>query len=294
MADEKAKAPARKKAAAMSVHKALREARVELCGAGIGKDKQAPEAVGGYKFRGIDEIYNVIGPLMAKYGLSMLPQAQDVRHTTFEVTRRRNNQQVQQTMQHFLVKVRYLLVADGAEDELEVIVYGEASDANDKGMNKAMTSAYKNAVFQTFAPPLDGVADMDSESTEDPAGPPAKAKEQPKSKAPAKSEAPPADAPVDKETGEIQQGEFISAEDAKSVQMAVANAGIDETGFFAWIKVKKGAYTQIPAGKLGKINETLKEKLREKTVADAKALAEQTSPPAETVSDDDLNDDIPF
>ena len=294
MTDEKKPAAktraAQKKAApkeVLSIHEAMQKARIELCGAGISKDGQAPAAVGGYKFRGIDDIYNVIGPLMAKYGISMLPQVQNVEHTSFQSQRMRNGNPVAVNTQHYLVTVRYILTVDGDEDTFQVEVYGEASDTADKGMNKAMTSAYKNAVFQTFAPPLDGTPiDMDSESTEDPAGPPPRPNTQPKKE----QVAPPADAPVDKSTGEV----LVSAEDARSIQMAVKNAGIDETGFFAWIKVKKGAYDQIPAGKLERINETLKEKLREKTVADAKALAEQAAPAPAAPTDDDLDDDVPF
>ena len=144
----------------MNIHEALKQARVELCGAGISKEGQAPAAMGGYKFRGIDDIYNVIGPLMAKYGISFLPQVQDVIHNVYKSVV--NNKD--RTTQHYVVKVRYVISADEGEP-IFCEVYGEAADTADKGMNKAMTSAYKNAIFQTFAPPLNGTPiDMDTRS----------------------------------------------------------------------------------------------------------------------------------
>ncbi len=270
MATKKAETPP--KAATLpplpvDVHEALRLARIELCGQGISKEGQAPAAVGGYKFRGIDDIYNVIGPLMAKYGIVMRPLVQDLTHNTY------TNKQGRVT-QHYIVRVRYVVsVNSDRADEVSVEVYGEAADTADKGMNKAMTSAYKNAVFQLFAPPLAGTPmDMDGGDT-----------------VPRDSEQ---DAP-DVSGERTQLGEppperdpsrgTISAADAKAVQMALPNAGIEEAAFFAWLKLPKGAYDQIPMRRLPQINERLKELIREKSVAQAQAQAEQGA-----------DDDLPF
>lgn len=154
----------------MNIFEALDAARVELCGSGIGKDQKAPANIGGYAFRGIDDIYNVIGPLLAKYKITFTPMVENVEHTPYQTT----NQQGQvRTTHHYLVTVTYLLTcSETPEMTTQVKVYGEAADTADKGMNKAMTSAYKNAVFQTFAPPLKGVPlDMDQRTTVDEAGP---------------------------------------------------------------------------------------------------------------------------
>ncbi|HEY6407716.1 MAG TPA: hypothetical protein VIY29_09640, partial [Ktedonobacteraceae bacterium] len=40
----------------------------ELSKVGIAKDRNNTQQ--GYKFRGIDQVYNVLSPLLAKYGLS--------------------------------------------------------------------------------------------------------------------------------------------------------------------------------------------------------------------------------
>lgn len=280
--------PAAKKAppavAITSIHDALQQARIELCGAGISKDNQAPDAVGGYKFRGIDDIYNVIGPLMAKYGISMTPQVVNLNHHTYDDEVKRNGRNGSYTQkrrtQHYVIQVQYVL-AHGSDPEkiITACVFGEAMDTADKAMNKAMTSAYKNAVFQLFAPPLAGTP-MDMDGGEAPIDSESDVVDTSTTTA---AEPPPAAPPQEPPA-------FISAEDAKAVEIARNNAGIDEASFFAWIKVKKGAYTQIPAAKLEKINEVLKEKIREKSVADAKALADQKS----TNAGDDLDDDIPF
>lgn len=139
-----------------NVHQALQAARIELCGEGISKDRQAPQAVGGYAFRGIDDIYNVIGPLLAKYGISFTPQVEDIKHHTRSDAKGR-------VVNHYVLRCAYLITFAGDPDKcISVTVFGEGMDTADKGLNKAMTSCYKNAIFQTFAPPLTGTPlDMD-------------------------------------------------------------------------------------------------------------------------------------
>lgn len=54
----------------MSVYKAINAVQAALSKIGIAKDKQAQ----GYKFRGIDDVYNAISPLLAEHGLCILPR----------------------------------------------------------------------------------------------------------------------------------------------------------------------------------------------------------------------------
>lgn len=263
-----------------SVAQALQDARIELCGAGIGKDKQAPATVGGYFFRGIDDIYNVVGPLLAKYGITVTPRVQNMDRFTYP------NRQGNQTL-HYIVRVAYEFTT-GLEGDEPIIaeVYGEASDTMDKGVNKAMTSAYKNAIFQVFAPPLSATPlDMDTQAPSNPADSesdevPQAEYQQPEQPPVAAQEAPP-EQPV----------QHISEADANSIRTAVQAAGIAEQAFFQWIKVPVGQYGQIKTTQLQVINDTLKEKIRERSKQQAQELAEQTQPPADEV---DFEDDIPF
>lgn len=138
----------------MNIHEAINQAKTELCGIGIGKDRRNDHQ--NYNFRGIDDIYNVIGPLLTKYKITLSPMVQEVHHETYP---RQNG-----ITHHYIVKVVYVAVCmEEPETAINIAVFGEGADTQDKGMNKAMTSAFKNCVFQTFMPPLSSTPlDMDS------------------------------------------------------------------------------------------------------------------------------------
>ena len=127
----------------------------------IAKDRTAPEGAGGYKFRGIDDMYNVIQPLMAKHGVFCAPEvlaseseryAKDTGKASFRVT----------------VRVRHRFYAsDGSYIDSTTI--GEGLDSSDKASLKAMSSAMKSAFIETFSIPTKEMSDLVSEDA--PAGP---------------------------------------------------------------------------------------------------------------------------
>ena len=49
----------------MSVYKAINAVQAELAKTGISKDRTNTQG-SGYKFRGIDDVYNSVSPLLAK------------------------------------------------------------------------------------------------------------------------------------------------------------------------------------------------------------------------------------
>ena len=57
----------------MKVYKAINAVQTELSTIGITKDRTNLQG-SGYKFRGIDDVYNAISPLLAKHGLCILPR----------------------------------------------------------------------------------------------------------------------------------------------------------------------------------------------------------------------------
>lgn len=120
---------------------------------GISKDRK--NQAQGYSFRGIDDMYNTLAPVLAKAKLVVLPSFSD-RH----VVERANKNGTAL----FYVTLRADFTFRSAEDgsEVKVTTYGEAMDSGDKATNKAMSAAFKYALMQTFTIPTEG--DNDSEN----------------------------------------------------------------------------------------------------------------------------------
>jgi hypothetical protein len=115
-----------------------------------------------YKFRGIDDIYNVLQPALVAHGLVIIPQLVSWERSHYQSSNDRS-------MQLCTVDVNYLISHNGAS--LTARVVGEGADRGDKAMNKAMTSAFKNFFFQVFVPPtiLQGTdSEFDSPELGDP------------------------------------------------------------------------------------------------------------------------------
>ena len=124
----------------------------------VGKDQK--NTYQNYNFRGIDDVYNVVGPALMKSDLVVLPTL--LEHTVTNVQTSGNKA----TFQHFAT-VKYTCVSTKDCTRTEVIVKGESVDNSDKGLNKAMSAAYKLFAFQTFCIPLEGSSgDTESESIE--------------------------------------------------------------------------------------------------------------------------------
>jgi len=111
----------------------------------------------GYKFRGIDDVFNALHPALLKAGVVVLPCVEKCERHTLSTAKGGEHQLVE-------VVVEYQFVArDGSS--VSVRVAGEGSDRGDKAVNKAMSSAYKTAMFQVFCIPVEGDSGaVDSES----------------------------------------------------------------------------------------------------------------------------------
>lgn len=139
------------------VYSAIAEVTAELAKKGVGKDQT--NSYDNYKFRGIDDVYNALAPLLAKHKLCVLPNVLDR-----EVVERVNQKGT--ALFYVTVKVEYHFVS--AEDGSSHIVgsVGEAMDRGDKATNKAMSAAYKYACFQAFCIPTEGDNDSETETHE--------------------------------------------------------------------------------------------------------------------------------
>lgn len=120
----------------------------------------------GYKFRGIDDVYNAVHPLLAKH--KVFPACEILDKTTSERETKAGG-----TLFCVQIKSKYTFYADdGSSISTEAI--GEGMDSADKASNKAMSSAYKYALFQLLCIPTEAV---DSENDNYEVAPQRKAQE---------------------------------------------------------------------------------------------------------------------
>lgn len=120
---------------------------------GITKDRDAPQAAGGYRFRGIDEMYNVLCGLTAEHGLTMFPRVIGEPKIEFQKNAKGN----MQTHVFLVIEVKYVSAEDGSSDT--GVYLGEAIDTGDKAANKAMSAAFKYAHIMPFQIPTHGESD---------------------------------------------------------------------------------------------------------------------------------------
>jgi len=137
----------------MKVYKAINAVQAELAKDGITKDRKNVQQ--GYNFRGIDDVYNALAPLLAKNGLCILPRC-----TSREVIERTTAKGGVMFSVTICAEFDFVCAEDGSKHT--VVTYGEAMDSGDKATNKAMSAAYKYAAFQAFAIPTEGDNDADA------------------------------------------------------------------------------------------------------------------------------------
>lgn len=139
----------------MKVYAAINAVQAALAVDGIGKDRKNVQQ--GYSFRGIDDVYNALAPLLAKHGLCVLPRI---------LTRQCEERTTAKGGVLFYVTVEAEFDFVSAEDGSTHVVrtFGEAMDSGDKATNKAMSAAYKYAAFQAFAIPTEGDNDADNQT----------------------------------------------------------------------------------------------------------------------------------
>lgn len=140
----------------MKVYEKIAAVTAELSKVGISKDSKNTSQ--GYAFRGIDQVYQTLSPLLAKHGLCILPRVTDR-----QVTERqgRNSALFYTTL---TVEFDFVAAEDGSKHT--IVTVGEAMDSGDKSSNKAMSAAFKYAAFMTFCIPVEGDNDADATTHE--------------------------------------------------------------------------------------------------------------------------------
>ena len=138
----------------MKVYKAINAVQSELSSVGITKDRRNMQG-SGYNFRGIDDVYNAIAPLLAKHSLCILPRV-----LTRECVERASKSGG--ALFYVTVEVEFDFVSAEDGSKHTVKTFGEAMDSGDKATNKAMSAAYKYAAFQAFSIPTEADNDADA------------------------------------------------------------------------------------------------------------------------------------
>jgi hypothetical protein len=141
----------------LSVYGCIVAVSREIAQSGISKTRKNEQQ--GYRFRGIDDVLNALSPLLAKYGLVILPRI--LSRTVVEHPSRSGGVLFYVTVE---AEFDFVSAADGSQHTVKT--YGEAMDSADKATNKAMSAAYKYAAFQTFCIPTEGDNDADATTHE--------------------------------------------------------------------------------------------------------------------------------
>ena len=142
----------------MNVYQCINKVQAALSRTGISKDRTCQQGAS-FKFRGIDDVYNTMSPLLAANGLCILPRI---------INRLCDERQSSAGKALFNVIVEAEFDMVSAEDGTRhtIRTFGEAMDSGDKATNKAMSIAYKNAIFMAFSVPTEGDNDPDATAHE--------------------------------------------------------------------------------------------------------------------------------
>jgi len=136
-----------------NVYQLIAEVASELSQQGISKDRK--NATQGYQFRGIDDVYNALSPIMSRVGLVIMPRV-----LSREVTERTTSKGGIIFSVTVDMEFDFISSHDGSKHTART--FGEAMDSADKATNKSMSAAYKYAAFQAFCIPTEGDNDADA------------------------------------------------------------------------------------------------------------------------------------
>lgn len=142
----------------MKVYQAINKVQSALAVTGISKDRTCQQGAS-FKFRGIDDVFNALSPLLAEHGLCILPRM--LARTCEERTSGAGK-----ALFYVTVEAEFDLVAAEDGSRHTIRTFGEAMDSGDKATNKAMSAAYKYAALQAFAIPTEGDNDPDATAHE--------------------------------------------------------------------------------------------------------------------------------
>lgn len=183
-----------------------------------------------YKYRGAEQIYNKLKPLLAAHGIIITPEILEMVRGQ-EVVGSKGN-----AMMFTVLKIKYTFTAADDGSSISAIVAGEGMDSGDKATNKAMTAAWKYAMIQCFNLATEDVEDSDK--TDPTGGKGLAPNNKPEQKPLPKKELTPADPnwrkfvesvgkKIDKNPADVKKAFEISDENMKEFEIQVANYRIE-------------------------------------------------------------------
>lgn len=119
--------------------------------------KGSKNAQQGFMFRGVDDVYNELHPVLADCGIVIIPEV-----VSYEVSERQSRNGV---LLYTRATIRHHFTAEDGS-HITTTVVGEAMDSGDKSMNKAMSMALKYSLLQLFTIPTKEDKDTDKTSYE--------------------------------------------------------------------------------------------------------------------------------
>jgi hypothetical protein len=111
-----------------------------------------------FNFRGIDDVYNAVQPVLVKHGVVVVPT---VKVSSREEKPTRSGGVLTTT----LVEGTYRFIHTSGS-EVSAVTIGEGMDSGDKSTSKAMSAAFKYALFEVLCIPTEEQADADKDAPE--------------------------------------------------------------------------------------------------------------------------------
>lgn len=142
---------------APKVYEAISAVMAVMAKEGIAKDRKNQQQ--GYNFRGIDDVYNALGKVLAENKLMLLPRV---------ISKEREERTTAKggLLMYTILTVEFDLVCSLDGSKHTVCMIGEAMDSADKSANKAQSAALKYATMQVFMIPTEGDNDADGSTHE--------------------------------------------------------------------------------------------------------------------------------
>lgn len=106
----------------------------------IGKDRTNQQQ--GFKFRGIDDVYNELHDIMAKHGVFTVPTILDRKYRELQTSK--GGVSIER-----ILTIQYRFFCEDGSF-VDTVVDGEARDSGDKTTSKCMAIAHKYALLQIF------------------------------------------------------------------------------------------------------------------------------------------------
>lgn len=121
-------------------------------------EKTQKNTMQGFMYRGIDDVYLILQPLLAKHEVFTITEVLSERSEERQTKAGGN-------LIYRILSIKYTFYAtDGSSVSATVI--GEGMDTGDKAANKAMAVGHKYAILQTFCVPTEEPKDPDKDSYE--------------------------------------------------------------------------------------------------------------------------------